>query len=92
VIWRTLRHANVLPLLGVIMFENQFAMVSEWMGNGNINKFVKDHPSADRLELVRFPFGLSSSLYIDVLTITVARGCHQGINLHARPGNNPRRS
>lgn len=31
----------------------QFVMVSEWMENGNINQFVKAHPDADRLKLVR---------------------------------------
>jgi len=54
VIWRTLQHPNVLPLVGVIMSESQFAMVSDWMGNGNINDFVKAHPDADRLRPVSF--------------------------------------
>lgn len=34
------------------MSEEQFAMVSDWMANGNINDFVKAHPDANRLELV----------------------------------------
>ena len=52
--WSTLRHPNVLSLLGVMMTDASFAMVSEWMANGNINEFVRAHPSADRLELVGF--------------------------------------
>ena len=51
-IWKTLRHPNVLPLIGVTMSETHFAMVSDWMENGNINDFVKAHPEADRLGLV----------------------------------------
>ena len=39
--WKALRHANVLPLLGAIMTENQFAIVSEWIANRNINKFTR---------------------------------------------------
>jgi len=35
------------------MTETQFAMVSEWMTNGNINQFVKTHQEANRFELVR---------------------------------------
>ena len=35
------------------MSENQFAMVSEWMVNGNINEFVKVHRDANRFKLVR---------------------------------------
>ena len=50
----TLRHPNVLPLLGVTMDEHRFAMVSEWMESGNINKFIKTNRNADRFELVMF--------------------------------------
>ncbi|KAF9643032.1 kinase-like protein [Thelephora ganbajun] len=53
-IWRTLRHPNVLPLLGVTMTKYQFVMVSEWMGNGNANEFLKkSDTNVDRLELLR---------------------------------------
>jgi len=50
--WNTLRHPNVLSLVGVVMGKNQFAMASEWMDNGNINEFVKAHRDVDRFELV----------------------------------------
>ena len=53
--WSALRHPNVLPLLGATMTGTQFAMVSEWMVNGNISEFVKAHPDTDRLGLVGFP-------------------------------------
>jgi len=36
------------------MSETRFAMVSDWMANGNINSFVKAHPDANLLELVGF--------------------------------------
>ena len=52
VTWRSLQHPNVLPLLGAIMTEGRFAMVSEWMTNGNINKFISENQSANRFELV----------------------------------------
>ena len=50
--WNTLRHPNVLPLVGVMMDKNQFAMASEWMDNGNINEFVKTRRDVNRFELV----------------------------------------
>ena len=53
-IWKMLRHPNVLPLLGVKMEDQQFVMVSEWMENGNINEFIKAHEDIDRIELVGF--------------------------------------
>jgi hypothetical protein len=62
VTWKTLRHPNILPLIGVIMSETQFAMVSDWMADGNINDFVKAHPDANRLELVSVSFEISPSL------------------------------
>ena len=54
VTWKTLRHPNVLPLIGVTMTEIKFAMVSDWMANGNLNEFVEANPDADRLKLVSF--------------------------------------
>ena len=53
--WSALCHPNVLPLLGATTSNNQFAMVSEWMVNGNINEFVEARPDADRFGLVGFP-------------------------------------
>ena len=46
--WRTLRHENVLPLLGVTMTENLLVMVSKWAVNGNIVEFVKGGINSDR--------------------------------------------
>ena len=36
------------------MTKDRFAMVSEWMANGNINQFVVAHQDANRFELVRY--------------------------------------
>jgi len=52
VMWKNLRHPNVLPLLGVTMSYGHFAIVSEWMTNGNINEFVKAHEGASWFEPV----------------------------------------
>jgi serine/threonine protein kinase len=50
--WKSLRHPNLLPLLGVTMNGNHFAMVSEWMFNGSINEFIRVKRDANRFELV----------------------------------------
>ena len=50
--WKALDHPNVLPLLGVTMGDNHFAMVSEWMVNGNINEYIRTNRDANRFELV----------------------------------------
>ena len=65
--WKALRHPNVLPLLGVAMSATEFAMVSKWMSNGDINQFVKEHLDANRFELVslsRMSFAFYPSLTI----------------------------
>ena len=41
------------------MTEAQFAIVSDWMANGNINEFVKENPDAERLPLVWLSFEIS---------------------------------
>ena len=40
------------------MTETELAMVSEWMPNANINRFVKEHQDVNRFELVSFPLEL----------------------------------
>ena len=48
------------------MVENLFAIVSEWMPNGNINGYMETHPDANQLELVCFSFSFVSLLDTDV--------------------------
>jgi len=50
--WKHLKHQNILPLLGVNMSKSRFAMISEWMENGNINEFIKKNQHRNRTELV----------------------------------------
>ena len=52
--WGALRHPNVLQLRGVMTNKNYFAMVSEWMENGDITEFAKAHSDVN-------PFGLVGS-------------------------------
>ena len=52
VTWKSLRHPNVLPLLGATMSETRLTMVSEWMMNSNINDFTRAHVDVDRFGLV----------------------------------------
>ncbi|KAF9778335.1 kinase-like domain-containing protein [Thelephora terrestris] len=52
-IWGFLKHPNLLPLLGVMMTENQLVMVSDWMSNGNIMEFTRVNPNEDRLGLLK---------------------------------------
>ena len=49
VVWKWLEHDNILPFVGVT---HEFAIVSDFMENGNIMMFIAEHPGYDRLHLV----------------------------------------
>ena len=92
VTWRALNHPNLLLLLGVTMTDDQLAMISEWMPEGNIMEFTRANPNVDRLGLVRSPLESLISLLTDDLVAAVAERCHQGVDVHARPEDNTWRS
>ncbi|CAE6445998.1 unnamed protein product [Rhizoctonia solani] len=50
-IWSKCRHVNILELIGVAQHNNQIAMVSPWMENGNMNWYLNQHPLTDRYSL-----------------------------------------
>ncbi|QRV74673.1 Serine/threonine-protein kinase [Ceratobasidium sp. AG-Ba] len=49
--WSKCKHPNVVPLLGLAEFDNRIAMVSCWLENGDLRKYVNRNPAADRLSL-----------------------------------------
>ncbi|KAJ7107553.1 kinase-like domain-containing protein, partial [Mycena epipterygia] len=53
IVWRGLRHQFILPLIGIDrqMFPSSFCMVSPWMKNGTVLKYLRDrgHGDVDRL-------------------------------------------
>ena len=54
--WKRLSHPNVLELIGVMMDDSGYSMVSPWMDNGSIVKFLKEGPEANPLKLARTVF------------------------------------
>ncbi|KAF9022754.1 hypothetical protein BDZ89DRAFT_956290 [Hymenopellis radicata] len=52
VVWKQLKHPNVLPFLGVNqdLFAPSFCLISPWMENGNIIYFLSKHPTHNRLQ------------------------------------------
>ena len=51
VMWKTLRHPNILPLLGATISPLQ--LVSTLMPAGDLSKYIPKNPNANRLGLVR---------------------------------------
>ncbi|KAJ7076301.1 kinase-like domain-containing protein [Mycena epipterygia] len=75
VIWRQLCHPNLLPFFGVYYLDTRLCLVSLWMENGNILKFLsKESHKIDRFSLLLLhcraciaDFGLSS--ITDAMTV-----------------------
>ncbi|KEP45220.1 tyrosine kinase family catalytic domain protein, partial [Rhizoctonia solani 123E] len=50
--WLLMEHRNIHQLMGVIVFKDQYlGMVSEWMENGHLHKYLDNNPDADRYQL-----------------------------------------
>ena len=52
IVWKWLRHENILPFIGVTLVPPSISMVSERMKNGNIVDFTKVNTNYNRLHLV----------------------------------------
>ncbi|KAJ7835779.1 kinase-like domain-containing protein, partial [Mycena leptocephala] len=50
-IWRQLAHPNILPFFGVYYLETRLCLVSPWMENGNIMKFLEINKPDTRVRL-----------------------------------------
>jgi len=51
VIWKRLKHVNVVPFIGVTF--DPLQIVSEWMSGGDLTAHVKSKPQTSRVVLVR---------------------------------------
>ncbi|KAL0069547.1 hypothetical protein AAF712_003205 [Marasmius tenuissimus] len=49
ILWRQMKHANLLPCLGIYELEDshQLCLISPWMENGNLVQYVKNTPDED---------------------------------------------
>ena len=52
VMWKGLKHQNIVSFIGVELNPMQF--VIEWMPNGTLGEYLKKNPGANRIGLVRF--------------------------------------
>jgi serine/threonine protein kinase len=51
IIWRCLRHPNIVPLIGTSL-QFPVSLVSEWMTGGTITAFLRGYPNWERSFLV----------------------------------------
>lgn len=50
VVWKRLRHPNIVSFLGVTT--NPLQLVSEWMPNGTLTQYVEKNPGSNRISLL----------------------------------------
>ena len=67
VVWKHLEHENIVPFLGIT--SSPLQLISDWMPGGDLTKYIKKHPDADRLGLVGAPPAVFD------LTLTLATSC-----------------
>ncbi|KAK0483936.1 kinase-like domain-containing protein [Armillaria novae-zelandiae] len=80
-VWRQLRHPNVLPFLGVSedLFAPSYCLISPWMINGNIISYFEAHPNHDRLiSLVQIAEGMK---YLHNLNPPIVHADIRGVRL-----------
>ncbi|KAK0439172.1 kinase-like domain-containing protein [Armillaria borealis] len=80
-VWRQLRHPNVLPFLGVNedIFAPRYCLISPWMVNGNIMSYIEAHPDHDRLtSLVQIAEGMK---YLHGLNPPIVHADIRGANI-----------
>jgi hypothetical protein len=53
VLWKHLKHPNILPLLGVTVSPPRHIL--DWVSDGTLDKYITENPNVDRLKLVGDP-------------------------------------
>lgn len=54
-VWKYVKHPNVVPLLGVSEDMSKISIISPWLKNGNILEYIGEHLDASPLQLVGHP-------------------------------------
>ncbi|PBL04500.1 kinase-like protein [Armillaria gallica] len=80
-VWRNLKHPNVLPFLGVSteLFVPSFCLISPWMENGNIMSFLATNPAHDRLGSIKEV--ASGMAYLHSLDPPIVHADIRGVNI-----------
>ncbi|TDL21786.1 kinase-like protein [Rickenella mellea] len=86
VIWRQLKHPNILPFYGVFKGDELFdrlCLVSPWMDAGNVIDYLNVHPDSDRLSLLSdVARGLE---YLHLFQPPIIHGDLKGANIFVSP-------
>uniref|UniRef100_A0A0W0F905 Protein kinase domain-containing protein n=1 Tax=Moniliophthora roreri TaxID=221103 RepID=A0A0W0F905_MONRR len=86
IVWRQLKHPNVLPCLGLYYLDDsheRLCLISPWMENGNLVEFLQAHPqeSIDRFQLMHDVANGLSYLH----SLKIIHGDLKGVNILMTP-------
>ncbi|TDL21801.1 kinase-like protein [Rickenella mellea] len=86
VIWRQLKHSNILPFYGVFRGDEHFdrlCLVSPWMDAGNVMDYLTVHPDSNRLSLLSdVAQGIN---YLHLFQPPIIHGDLKGANIFVSP-------
>jgi len=86
VLWRQLRHPNLLPFYGVYHWDlarSRICLISPWMSNGNTLLYLEKYPDSDRVPLL---FDVACGLdYLHSLDPSVIHGDLKAVNILITP-------
>ncbi|TDL15146.1 kinase-like protein, partial [Rickenella mellea] len=86
VVWRQLKHRNILPFYGIFKGHDTFdhlCLVSPWMNAGTVLNFLKHSPDSDRIALVGDV--VDGLRYLHEFEPTVVHGDLKGSNVFVTP-------
>lgn len=66
-LWSKLEHPNVLQLLGYVLEGEYPCLVSRWMDNGTVPRYLTMNPDCDVVRLVRnLSFSLATKTHLQL--------------------------
>ncbi|TDL14172.1 kinase-like protein, partial [Rickenella mellea] len=86
VVWRQLRHRNILPFYGIFKGDHtldRLCLVSPWMDAGNIVKFLKQFPDSDRISMLADV--VDGLIFLHEFEPTVVHGDLKASNIFVTP-------
>lgn len=51
-IWSTLKHENIMSLEGLVVIDGFPGLMSKWVVNGTVIKYITDNMDCDHVDLV----------------------------------------
>ncbi|TDL24388.1 kinase-like protein, partial [Rickenella mellea] len=86
IIWRQLKHPNILPFHGVFKGDHNFdrlCLISPWMDAGNVMDYLRNNPNSHRLSLLADV--LSGLSYLHYFEPPIIHGDLKGANIFVTP-------